>query len=96
MAPQAEVLGSQSVKAKTPTRAEELAKALKACKSDKGKSKRLACEKQARTKYGPTRAEELAKALKACKSDKGKSKRLACEKQAQGKYGAKASKAKRG
>ncbi len=96
MAPQAEVLGSQSVKAKTPTRAEELAKALKACKSDKSKSKRLACEKQARTKYGPTRAEELAKALKACKSDKSKSKRLACEKQARGKYGAKASKAKRG
>jgi hypothetical protein len=34
------------------TRAQKLAKALKACKKDKSKSKRTACEKQARKKYG--------------------------------------------
>jgi hypothetical protein len=33
-------------------RAEKLTKALKACKKDKKKQKRLACEKQARKKYG--------------------------------------------
>jgi hypothetical protein len=38
-------------KAKTPTKAQLLAKALKACKKDKRKSKRLACEKKARKKY---------------------------------------------
>ena len=34
-------------------RAEHLKKALKACKKDKKKSKRQACEKQARKRYGP-------------------------------------------
>ena len=34
------------------TRAQKLAKALKACKKDKNKKKRVACEKQARKKYG--------------------------------------------
>ncbi len=43
------------------TRAQKLAAALKICKKDKRKSKRLACEKQARKKYG-------AKASKARKS----------------------------
>jgi hypothetical protein len=37
------------------TRAQKLAKALKACKKDKSKSKRAACEKQARKKYGPVK-----------------------------------------
>jgi len=37
------------------TRAQKLAKALKACKKDKSKSKRGACEKQARKQYGPTK-----------------------------------------
>jgi DNA-binding beta-propeller fold protein YncE len=37
------------------TRAQKLAKALKTCKKDKRKSKRLACEKQARGKYGPVK-----------------------------------------
>jgi DNA-binding beta-propeller fold protein YncE len=40
-------------KPKAPTRAQLLAKALKTCKKDKKKSKRVACEKQARAKYGP-------------------------------------------
>jgi hypothetical protein len=35
------------------TRAQKLSKALKACKKDKPKSKRTACEKQARKRYGP-------------------------------------------
>ncbi len=35
------------------TRAQKLAKALKACKKDKKKSKRQACERAARKKYGP-------------------------------------------
>jgi hypothetical protein len=39
-------------KPKAPTRAELLAKALKTCKKDKKKSKRAACEKHARAKYG--------------------------------------------
>jgi hypothetical protein len=39
-------------KPKAPTRAQLLAKALKSCKKDKKKSKRVACEKQARVRYG--------------------------------------------
>ncbi len=35
------------------TRAQKLARALKACKKDKPKKRRVACEKQARKKYGP-------------------------------------------
>jgi hypothetical protein len=38
---------------KVLTRAQKLAKALKACKQDKRKSKRVACEKQARRRYRP-------------------------------------------
>jgi hypothetical protein len=37
------------------TRAQELAKALRACKQDKAKAKRQQCEKQARKKYGPVK-----------------------------------------
>jgi len=37
---------------KPPSRAQLLAKALKSCKKDKAKKKRLSCEKQARKKYG--------------------------------------------
>ncbi len=39
-------------KAKPPTRAQQLAKALKMCKRDKKKSKRSSCERQARKKDG--------------------------------------------
>jgi hypothetical protein len=39
--------------AKPLTRAQELAKALKACRKDKSKAKRSSCEKQARKRYGP-------------------------------------------
>jgi hypothetical protein len=44
------VLPSKTVK---PTRVQLLAKALKACRKDKHKRKRLACEKQARKRYAP-------------------------------------------
>jgi DNA-binding beta-propeller fold protein YncE len=37
------------------TRAQKLEKALATCKKDKSKPKRLACEKQARKKYGPVK-----------------------------------------
>jgi DNA-binding beta-propeller fold protein YncE len=50
---QAQVLGSQQPKPKPLTRAQRLAKALKACRQHKQKSKRLVCEKLARKKYGP-------------------------------------------
>jgi hypothetical protein len=42
------------------TNAQKLAKALKACKKDKSKSKRAACDKQARKKYG-TKVKKKAK-----------------------------------
>jgi DNA-binding beta-propeller fold protein YncE len=53
--PKLEVLAEKKVVVppKPLTRAQKLAKALKACRKDKQKSKRLACEKQARSKYGP-------------------------------------------
>jgi hypothetical protein len=35
-----------------PTRAEELATALRKCRSDRSRSKRLACERSARKRYG--------------------------------------------
>ena len=45
--------GVKGVKTTKLTRAQQLAKALKACKKDKKKGKRVACERQARKKYGP-------------------------------------------
>ena len=48
-------------------RAKALAKALKACKKDRSKKKRAACETQARKKYAPAQ-----KAKKAKKSSKKK------------------------
>jgi hypothetical protein len=59
------VVGCSGVAAYKVTRAQELAKALKACKKDKKKSKRLACEKAAYKKYG-------SKAKKASKKKKKK------------------------
>jgi DNA-binding beta-propeller fold protein YncE len=40
---------------KALTRTQKLAAALKQCKKDKSKKKRLACEKQAKKKYGPVK-----------------------------------------
>jgi hypothetical protein len=61
--PAQQVLSSKVVVKKPLTRAQKLALALKACKKDKQRSKRVACEKQARKKYGP-----IKKAKKARKS----------------------------
>jgi hypothetical protein len=47
-----ELTGCKGVLASKVTKAQLLAKALKACKKKKPKSKRVACEKQARKKYG--------------------------------------------
>lgn len=53
---QVHVLGEKIVvKPKPLTRSQKLAKALKTCRKDKIKGKRLACEKQARKKYGQHR-----------------------------------------
>lgn len=46
------------------TRAQKLKKALKACKKDRKKSKRLACEKLARKRYGPVKKKSSSKAKK--------------------------------
>jgi hypothetical protein len=45
--------GCAKTKIKTPTRAQKLTKALKACKKDKVKNRRVTCEKHARKQYGP-------------------------------------------
>jgi hypothetical protein len=60
------LIGCGAVKGSTVkklTRAQLLAKALKACRTKykKKKSKRIACEKQARKKYGPTHKKKPAK-----------------------------------
>jgi hypothetical protein len=44
------------------TRAQELAKALRACAKEKAKAKRQQCEKQARKKYGPVKKHATKKA----------------------------------
>jgi hypothetical protein len=51
--PAQQVLSSKVVAKKPLTRAQKLALALKACKKDKKRNKRLACEKKARKQYGP-------------------------------------------
>jgi hypothetical protein len=58
------VLPSKVVK---PTKAQLLAKALKACKKDKKKSKRVACEKAARKKYGSKAKKSSKDAKKSAK-----------------------------
>ena len=58
-----------NAKAKPLTRAQELAKALKACKKQP-KKQRAACEKQARKKYGASKAKKKSKAKKTAKGRK--------------------------
>jgi hypothetical protein len=65
------------------TPAQQLAKALKACRKDSAKSKRLACEKRARQAY---HAHMLALAMKSCRRDKSKSTRAACQRLARRRY----------
>jgi sugar lactone lactonase YvrE len=60
-----QVLGEkESVKPKPKplTRAQKLARALKLCRRDKKRAKRLACEKEARKKYGPLKKHKAKKA----------------------------------
>jgi len=82
LSPSSGVLGLKVAVAVKLTPAQELAKAVKACKS-KPKSKRAACEAQAKKKY---RAQLLAAALKAC-NKKPKAKRPGCDSQARKRYG---------
>jgi hypothetical protein len=56
------VTGCQGVLGAKYTRAQLLARALRACKKDRKRSKRLACEKQARKKYGAKAAKKSKKA----------------------------------
>jgi hypothetical protein len=58
------VTGCHGVKAFKATRAQLLKKALKACKKKRNKSKRVACEKQARKKYGPKKSTKKTKKTK--------------------------------
>jgi hypothetical protein len=48
-------------KAKTPTRAQKLAKALAVCRAKRDKHKQAVCKAQARKRYGPTAKKETAK-----------------------------------
>ncbi len=71
---QVHVLGEKVVVKPTPkplTRAQKLAKALKACKKDRKKGKRVACDRQARKRYGPVRSKAKGKPS-ASKSSAGK------------------------
>jgi hypothetical protein len=58
LVPQAAVLGTHIV---SPSRAQKLAKALKACRKLKKKKKRVACEAQARKKYAPKKVSKKHK-----------------------------------
>jgi hypothetical protein len=44
-----------AVKPKSLTRAEKLTRALKACKRDRARTKRITCERKARKQYGPVK-----------------------------------------
>jgi sugar lactone lactonase YvrE len=55
---------------KKPTRAQLLSKALKSCKKLKKKSKRVACEKTARKKYGAKKKKTAKKTSQATKGKK--------------------------
>ncbi|MFI5091353.1 MAG: hypothetical protein ACHP7P_15025, partial [Terriglobales bacterium] len=55
------VTGCHAVLSAKFTNAQLLAKALKTCRKDKSKSKRVACEKRARKRYGAKKAARKAK-----------------------------------
>jgi hypothetical protein len=60
-------------KPKPLTRAQKLAAALKLCKKDKRRSKRVACERQARRRYGPTKRAKKSSEKATKSSAKSKS-----------------------
>jgi hypothetical protein len=71
---QLHVLGEKVVvkpKPKPLSRAQKLAKALKACKKDKHKSKRVVCERQARKRYGPAKSRAKGKSSASKSSARG-------------------------
>jgi DNA-binding beta-propeller fold protein YncE len=70
--PQSAVSPTKVVVKKKLTRAQQLAKALKACKKLKKKAKRVSCEKSARKKYGPKKAAKKSGKKAAKSSPKGK------------------------
>lgn len=57
-------------KAATPTRAERLAKALKACHAKQSRHRRAACESQARKRYGPPRKAKRASASRKASNER--------------------------
>jgi len=61
------ITGCKGVAGFKVTKAQLLAKALKACKKDKKKGKRVACEKAARKKYGSTAKKSAKNAKKSSK-----------------------------
>ena len=63
--PKQEQLATKTVHPKPLTRAQQLAKALKACKQLKNKKKRAKCEAQARKKYGKTQPTKTSRAKKS-------------------------------
>ncbi|HYM53968.1 MAG TPA: hypothetical protein VES97_01290, partial [Solirubrobacteraceae bacterium] len=68
IAPLVQVLGAKTTPKPAPkplTRAQKLARALKACRKNKQRSKRLACERQARKKYGPVKPTAKKSSTKA-------------------------------
>jgi WD40-like Beta Propeller Repeat len=71
LAPQSGVLPSKTtqppVSVKKLTRAQQLSRALKACKKLKKKHKRVVCEKSARKKYGPKQAKRKHHTTKGAK-----------------------------
>ncbi len=58
------VTGCPKVKTKALTRAQKLAKALKACRKDRKKAKRASCERAARKKFGAVKSKKKAKRKK--------------------------------
>jgi hypothetical protein len=52
------------VKAKPPTRAQDLSKALRGCRKEKSKDRRVRCERQARKRFA-TKTKAKTKAKKA-------------------------------
>jgi len=59
-------------KAKAPSRAQLLAKALHSCRKKKNKHKRQSCERQARKRYGVKKASAKKKAKKTAQHAKGR------------------------
>ncbi len=62
----------QAAKPKPPTRSQKLAIALKQCRKDKSKSKRLSCEKRARKQFGPKPKAKAKRKTANAKRKRGK------------------------